>query len=88
MNVFISWPCRYGEVETHIMTYRNNPSIWFECPKVPSHYGDSFVHPQHMLWLRNKTVNFKHAILSGDLVHLDPESSALSSTARIVFWFH
>ena len=56
--------------------------------KVPSHWGGSFVHTKHMLWLKNKTVDFKYAILSWDLVHLDSESSALPNTARIVSRFH
>ena len=35
---------------------QNAPII--RCLKEPSHCGGSFEYPQHMFWLRNKTVNY------------------------------
>ena len=33
-------------------------SICFVCSKEPCHQDGYFVYPQHMFWLRNKTVIF------------------------------
>ena len=33
-------------------------NICFGCSKEPSHRDGSFDYPQHMIWLRNKKINF------------------------------
>ena len=33
-------------------------NICFWCSKEPSHWDGSFEYPQHMVWLRNKKINF------------------------------
>ena len=43
----------------------------FGCSKESSHRDDSFAHPQHMFWLRNKKIILSYALLSGGLVRHD-----------------
>ena len=42
----------------------------FVCSKEPSQGDGSFEYPKHMLWLRNKKINFSYTLLSGGLKSL------------------
>ena len=54
-----------------------NLNICFGCSKEPSHWDGSFEYPQHMLWLRNKKINYWLHILiwMGYLLLLDKEAN-------------
>ena len=42
-------------------------NMCFGCSKELSHRDGSFEYPQHMFWLRNKTLIFSYTLLSGGL---------------------
>ena len=39
-------------------------NICFGCSKEPSHRNGSFEYSKHMFWLRNKKINFRHALIT------------------------
>ena len=48
-----------NELKIAIISLSINLNMCFGCSKEPSHEDDSFEYPQHMLWPRNKKINFQ-----------------------------
>ena len=59
LNPIIIGPVKKKEMCKIVIIFLSiNVNMCFGCSKEPSHQVGSFEYPQHMLWLRNKKINF------------------------------